>query len=91
MVSLPFIWEDNSGTSRQYIIHQYTLNTITLFAFSSTGVLTPGASEYRFLLITGNNVSTKSSGGKGILSEMEKAGVDVNNYYEVMDYFGIVY
>ncbi len=43
------------------------------------------------MLITGNNVSTKSSGGKGIHSEMEKAGVDVNNYYEVMDYFGIDY
>ena len=89
--SLPFTWENAAGTSRQYLLHTYALNSITLYAYETTGVLSPGVSEYRFMLITGNNVSTKSSEGKGILSEMEKAGVDVNNYYELMDYFGIDY
>jgi hypothetical protein len=49
--------------------------------------------EYRFLLITDNTV-TGSKGvatGKDIISRLTEAGVDINNYYEVMDYFGLKY
>lgn len=90
--ALPFTWENSAGTSRQYVFHTYLLDAINLYAYQTSGVLDPGAiSEYRFLLITDNTVLTKSSSGKNILSRMEQAGVDVTNYYEVMDYFGLAY
>ena len=93
---LPLTWEDVDGTVRQYIVHTYSTNTITLYAFQTGGVLDPtgAAEEYRFMLITDFTVT---GGGKGISSEKEilekltKAGVDVNNYYEVMDHFGLKY
>jgi hypothetical protein len=90
--ALPFTWENAAGTSRQYVFHTYALDMINLYAYQTSGVLFPGAiTEYRFLLITDNTVLTKSSSGKNVLSRMEQAGVDVTNYYEVMDYFGLKY
>ena len=89
--AMPFIWEHNDGTNRQHILHTYQLNRITLYAFQTSGVLTPGVNEYRFMLITDNTVTVKSSAGKDILSKLKQAGVDVNNYNEVIDYFGLDY
>jgi len=90
--ALPFSWENAAGTLRQYVFHTYSLDMINLYAYQTSGVLNPSAlSEYRFLLITDNTVLTKSSSGKNILSRMEQAGVDVTNYYDVMDYFGLEY
>jgi hypothetical protein len=90
--SLPINWEDSDGASRMYILHSYSPNTITLYAYQTSGVLEPDIiTEYRFMLITDNTVM----GAKGISSEnnilmnLEKAGVDVRNYGEVCDYFGI--
>lgn len=88
--ALPFIWESNGGTSTQYVFHSYVLNTISLYAYQTSGVLDPNAlTEYRFLIITDNTV-TKSS-GQDILDKLSNAGVDVNDYYELMDYFGLDY
>ncbi len=91
--ALPFTWENSTGTSRQYVFHSYALNTITLYAYQTTGVLNPLAiEEYRFLLITDNTVVTKgASAQQDILNSLSKANVNVNNYYEVMDYFGLPY
>jgi hypothetical protein len=91
--ALPFYWETNGGSSTQYVQHSYALNTISLYAYSTTGVLDPNAiTQYRFLLITDNTIMTKSaSSGKNILEKLGNAGVDVNSYYELMDYFGLEY
>lgn len=89
---LPLTWEDVDGLTRQYIVHTYSPNTITLYAFQTGGVLDPGVvAEYRFLLITDNTVIPAKgvSAEKEILDRLTKAGVDVNSYYEVMDYFGL--
>lgn len=89
---LPFIWENAAGTSRQYVFHAYSLNTITLYAYMTSGVLDPNLiSEYRFLLITDNTVTAAKgkSAEEAILSKLSKAGVDVNNYYDVIDYYGL--
>ena len=83
-------WENSGGTSRQYVLHSYALNTITLYAYQTGGVLNPSIlSQYRFLIITDNTV-TKSS-GQDIIDKLTNLGVDVNNYYELMDYFGLEY
>lgn len=88
---MPLIWENTAGTSRQYIIYTYNLNTINLYAYQTSGVLTPGTTEYRFLLITDNTVMGKTSSGGDVLSKLKSAGIDINNYYEVMDHFGLEY
>lgn len=88
--ALPFIWENAGGTSTQHVLHSYALNTISLYAYSTAGVFNPsGITEYRFLIITDNTV-TKSS-GQDIIDKLTSLGVDVNNYYELMDYFGLEY
>jgi len=89
---LPFIWESDGGTSRQYVLHTYALNTITLYSYQTSGVLDPNLiTEYRFLLITDNTVTKSASAEQDILERLGNAGVDVNNYYELMDYFGLEY
>jgi hypothetical protein len=91
---LPFTWESNDGSSREYVLHNYELNKITLIAYETNGVLSPDAiTEYRFLLITDNTITggKGASSDKDILSKLFKNGVDVSNYYEVMDYFGLDY
>lgn len=88
---MPFTWENNAGTDRQYITFTYILEMITLYAYRTSGVLNPNSvQEYRFLLITDNTVMGKTTGDH-VRSQLEAAGVDVNNYYEVMDYFGLPY
>lgn len=91
---LPLTWEDLDGAGRIYILHSYSLNTITLYAYETYGVFDPvSIEEYRFMLITDNTViGTKgASAEEAILDKLNKAGVDVTDYYQVMDYFGIKY
>ncbi len=86
---MPWSWENNAGTSRQNILHTWVLNSITLYAYQTSGTLTPGITEWRFLIITDNTVMAK--GGKTTKSDFGLDGVDTSNYYEVMDHFGLEY
>ncbi|HQG76640.1 MAG TPA: collagen-like protein [Bacteroidales bacterium] len=91
---LPLTWENSDGTERQYILHSYSPNTITLYAYQTSGVMEPDPlviTEYRFMLITDKTVTgTKGvPAEKNILMKLEKAGVNINNYHEVLDYFGL--
>ena len=89
---LPFTWEDIGGSYTEHILHTYSLNNITLYAYQTDGVLDPGAiTEYRFLLITDNTVAKGASDKKDILTKLNEAGVDLSNYNDVMDYFGLKY
>lgn len=90
--SLPLIWEDIDGIMRQYVLHTYSPNTITLYAFQTGDVLDPGEiTEYRFMLITDNTVmGTKGEkSANNILEKLTLAGVDPGNYHQVMKYFGL--
>ena len=92
--SMPFSWENSDGTSREYILHTYSLNTITLYAYRTIGVLNPATiSEFRFILITDNTVTgTKGTiSDKDILSSLKEEGVDVNDYWQVIGYFDLEY
>jgi len=90
--AMPFTWENSGGTSRQYVFHTYQLNTISLYAYQTSGVLNPSLiTEYRFLLITDNTVTKSASADQDILEKLTNAGVDVTNYYELMDYFELDY
>lgn len=90
--SLPITWEDIDGASRMYLLHSYSPNTITLYAYQTSGVLDPDiVTEYRFMLITDNTVEVAKgiSAENDILMKLEKAGVDVTNFDQICDYFGI--
>ena len=92
--SLPITWEELDGGARMYILHSYSPTTITLYAYQTFGVLDPDIiTEYRFMLITDNTVMSSKgiTAENDILMKLEKAGVDVESYYEVMDYFGLKY
>lgn len=93
-ISLPFVWTNDAGTELMCVLHSYELNTITLYAFQSSGVLDPdGITEYRFMLITDNTVTAPkgTSTEKFIKEKLTKTGVNINDYYEVIDYFGLEY
>jgi hypothetical protein len=90
--SLPIIWEDVDGIMRQYVLHTYAPNTITLYAFQTGDVLDPAEiTEYRFMLITDNTVmgAKGEKSGNTILEKLSLAGVDPGNYHQVMKYFGL--
>jgi hypothetical protein len=90
--TLPFIWENNGGTSTQHVVHSWALNTISLYAYNTAGPFNPGGiTQYRFLLITDNTVTKSASSNQDIIDRLTNLGVDVNDYYEVMDYFGLEY
>lgn len=91
---LPWTWVYTGGIYAEYILHTYSLNTITLYAYQTDGVLDPSVvTEFRFLLITDNTVTAPKgeSAEKAIIEKLTKAGVDVTNYYDVMDFFGLEY
>jgi len=86
---LPFVYEEGSVTL--YINHTYKLNTINLYAYTSLVEWDPDPTipEYRFMLITDNTVTGKSAATASVLKELENAGIDVYDYYQVCDYYGI--
>ena len=89
---LPYIWIEDA-TYFEHVLHTYSLNTITIYSYETEGALDPGAtSEFRFLVITDNTITTKGASAEdSILGKLKEAGVDVNNYYEVLEYYGVKY
>lgn len=91
---LPINWESEDGSFRQYILHTFSPNTITLYAYQTFDLVEPSVVEqYRFLLITDYTITNPkgASAEKAILDKLEKEGVDVSNYYEVMTHFELKY
>ncbi len=89
---LPWYWENANGTGRQNIVFSYALNRINLYAFRSSGVLGVGGfTEFRFMLITDNTVTSggRVSSDESVMDRLNDAGVDINNYEEVCQYYGI--
>ena len=89
--TLPLIW---SGSEYQHILNTYALNTINLYAYrdSGNGLLAPGITTWKFLLITDNTVAGRNvniDSKQLIKNELENAGVNINDYYAVCDYYGI--
>ena len=91
-IAMPFHWEEIGGITCN-VVHTYNLNIINLYAYETAGAWNPNYCivEYRFMLITDNTVNKGASAEQNILNELEEAGVDINNYYEVMDYYGLEY
>jgi len=83
------------GSLDIHFIYTYALNRIKLITYATTEnayELVP-VSEYKFLLITGNIVpgSKGASNEESITTMLRKAGVDISNLEEVLEYYGIEY
>ena len=91
-IAMPWHWE-NTGGNTMNVVHTYNLNIINLYAYETANEWIPNSvlPEYKFILITDNTVNKGISAEQSILNGLEQAGVDINNYYEVMDYYGLDY
>ena len=89
---LPFHWEGTSGNTSN-VVYTFNLNEINLYAYITSSGWNPNGliPEYRFILITDDTISKSISSEQGILNKLENAGVDVNDYYQVMDYYNLEY
>ncbi|NHF61446.1 collagen-like protein [Flavobacteriaceae bacterium TP-CH-4] len=70
----------------QYQIFFYEVGSSTLTPVS-TGTL----DELKVIIAESTSTSSGKSGRQGILQDMKVNGVDVNDYYAVMNYFGLDY
>ena len=80
-----------------------TDNLYRVLSYESNGSPTPNLDLYildwvKIIIIDSANTTTyDGNGGKSlnpqqaIYDELEEAGVNINNYYEVMDYYGLDY
>ncbi|WP_273567988.1 hypothetical protein [Maribacter halichondriae] len=51
----------------------------------------PDVVDVRIIHIESNNVISGKSTETDVLTELKKNGVNINDYYAVMDYFGLEY
>ncbi len=90
------IWTLPSSGLGGNLILDFTIaeNSIHLYIFDElNGTLPPTippSNVFRYVIIPGNIPSKNSSDSqKEILTELENAGVNVNDYYDICDYYGI--
>lgn len=69
-----------------YWIHFYQVGTQTFSPVSDTEL-----GNLKVVIAESTSTVTGKSGKQGIRSELKDAGVDINDYYAVMDYFGLDY
>jgi hypothetical protein len=78
---IPFTWENADGTNRQEIVFSYNLNKIIIYAYQTTGVLTPAVTEFRFVIIPGKENGELESIKKSIelKLEIEETGINIKS------------
>ena len=47
--------------------------------------------DFRFIIIASSSSTTGKSRSESVMERLKKDGVDINDYYAVMDYFGLNY
>jgi len=56
-----------------------------------TSYTPPETLRFRYIIIPSTSVSKSTNSQQEILYNLDRAGVDVKNYYQVMNYFGLNY
>lgn len=85
---LPFIYE--AGGITQNVVYSYSLNNITLYAYTSSGLMYPsGFTEFRFILITDYRVIGSAGPEADLSARFQSLGVDINDFSGVSDYLGL--
>lgn len=79
----------DNGTD-EILTYTYEPDLITIYALSSTGPLNAGISKVRYFIIPTSDAAGRSmSSREATLEELRRNGVDINNYYEVANYFNL--
>jgi len=85
-----------SGPNANYVVRTYAQVGTTRLNFHNwdgTGYSIDAGDidMVKIIIIESTNTTAKSSGKQNVFNELKTAGVDVNNYNEVMDYYGLDY
>ncbi|MDB2606263.1 collagen-like protein [Zobellia sp.] len=74
----------------QHYAFYVTLGGLTIFGQSTDGVATTfnGHNNFRYIIIPSNSSTGKYS-KESILNDLKDKGVDINDYRQVADYFGL--
>ena len=69
---------------------QFRVNvgSITIW-FDAQDAYEPSSVQFRYVIIPASTSNKSANPQQEILYRLDKAGIDVNNYYQVMDYFGL--
>lgn len=70
----------------KYWIHFYEVGTQTFMNVTSVEL-----GKLKIVIAESTNTTTSKSGKESIRQSLKSAGVDINDYYAVMDYFGLDY
>ena len=70
----------------KYWVHFYQVGTQTLMS-----VLGVELGKLKIVIAESTSTNTGKTGKESIREELKTAGVDMNDYYAVMDYFGLAY
>lgn len=79
-----------SSGEDQVITFTYEPELITIYSLQSSGPLDAGISKLRYFIIPTSDAAGRSmSSREATLGELSRNGVDVTNYYEVVNYFNL--
>ncbi|MFX0558554.1 hypothetical protein ACOCEA_17260 [Maribacter sp. CXY002] len=70
----------------KYWVHFYQVGTQTFMDVTSVEL-----GKLKIVIAASTNTTTGKSGKESIRESLKSAGVDINDYYAVMDYFGLEY
>ncbi|MGB5436780.1 MAG: hypothetical protein WBM98_12880 [Maribacter sp.] len=70
----------------KYWVHFYQVGTQTFMDVTSVEL-----GKLKIVIAESTNTTTGKSGKESIRESLKSAGVDINDYYAVMDYFGLDY
>ena len=84
---IPFTYGTSNLTMYNYSLY---VGKIRWWFNAQTNITPPSAMRFRYVIIPAPVTKTVNP-QQAIYDDLENAGVDINNYYEVMDYYGLDY
>ncbi len=86
--ALPYTFQDGGTVSINFNMQAGKVR----WWFSADHNYTPNSgAKFRYVLIPSSNTDKSANPQQEILYNLDKAGVDINDYYQVMNYFGLDY
>ncbi|WP_127138288.1 collagen-like protein [Flagellimonas oceanensis] len=82
--SMPFYYDGGSQPAGSVRIYRISLGSVVI-----TNTLTIGGYNFRFVVIEG--VSGATSKAMSVEEELKQAGVDISDFYQVAEYYGLEY
>ena len=89
VLSVPFTYNNNNSNvvSFNFVLKPEKITWV----FCAQSDFTPHPNMLLRYVIIPSSGSKSANSKQTIYDELEQAGVDINNYYEVMDYYGLDY